>query len=165
MINKRCCPESRQRLLTAQYRLVLLLAYYIVQYMLFINILLCMNVTDTRTTDFHLFKLYIPVCPSILSNLSTFFLWSLRNQKVFIICIIENQSFSTSYDLAPSPLSRQQVDFFSQSSCVSPVELTDGRGRRGKGPNHRVYRVPECLSFRRNWVPHPLTHKRVLLPP
>ncbi len=40
-----------------------------------------------------------------------------------------------SYDLAPppppSPLSRQQVVSHSQSSCVPPVELTDGRGGEG----------------------------------
>jgi hypothetical protein len=42
---------------------------------------------------------------------------------------MENQAFSLSYDLAPPPtLSCKQVVSFSQSSCVSPVELTDGRG-------------------------------------
>jgi hypothetical protein len=40
-----------------------------------------------------------------------------------------------SYNLAPPspPPSRHQVDFFSQSSCVSPVELDDRRGGREKG--------------------------------
>ncbi len=52
--------------------------------------------------------------------------------------IIEDQTFSSSYDLAPppfpSPISRLQVVSLSQSSCVSSVELTDGeRGRRGGG--------------------------------
>jgi hypothetical protein len=46
--------------------------------------------------------------------------------------------FSPLYDLAlpPPPLPplfREQVVSRSQSSCVSPVELTDGRGRRGRG--------------------------------
>jgi hypothetical protein len=49
---------------------------------------------------------------------------------------IENQAFSSSSDLAPptSPplLSHQQIVFLSQSSCVSPFELTD-RGRGGRG--------------------------------
>ncbi len=40
-----------------------------------------------------------------------------------------------SYDLArrppPSPLSRHQVISLSQSSCVSPAELTDGEGGEG----------------------------------
>ncbi len=38
----------------------------------------------------------------------------------------------------PIPLSRQQVVSLSQSSCVLPVELTDGRGWEGVGeePNH-----------------------------
>jgi hypothetical protein len=50
-------------------------------------------------------------------------------------CIIEDQAFSPSYDwlFPPPPLSRQQVVSLSQSSCVSPVELTD---ERGKEPNH-----------------------------
>ncbi len=39
-----------------------------------------------------------------------------------------------SYDLSPRPpppLSRQPVVSLSQSSCVTPIELTDGRGGRG----------------------------------
>ncbi len=37
----------------------------------------------------------------------------------------------------PSPLSRQQVVSVSQSSCVSPVEQNDRRGRGvGEEPNH-----------------------------
>ncbi len=34
-----------------------------------------------------------------------------------------------------------------------------------EGIEHRVYRVPGFLSSRPNWVPHPLTRKRVLSPP
>jgi hypothetical protein len=50
----------------------------------------------------------------------------------------EGLAFLWSYDLSPAPpllsLSRQQVVSLSQSSCVSPVELSDGRGgRRGRG--------------------------------
>jgi hypothetical protein len=42
----------------------------------------------------------------------------------------------------PDLLSRQQVVSLSQSSCVSPVELTDGRGGEGVGeePNHSKLR-------------------------
>jgi hypothetical protein len=50
---------------------------------------------------------------------------------------MEDQAFPLSYDLAPRPapfpLSRQQAFLFSQSSCVSPVDLTDGRGGGGCG--------------------------------
>jgi hypothetical protein len=35
---------------------------------------------------------------------------------------------------------------------------------RFKWSDHRVYWVPGFLSSRPNWVPHPLTHKQVLLP-
>jgi hypothetical protein len=55
---------------------------------------------------------------------------------------LETQAFLRSYVPAPrplsSPLSRQQVVSLSQASCVSPVELTDGRGGEGVGdePNH-----------------------------
>ncbi len=49
---------------------------------------------------------------------------------------VEDQASSPSSDLAPpSPLARVQVVSLSQSSCVPPVELTDGReeGRVGGG--------------------------------
>jgi hypothetical protein len=36
-------------------------------------------------------------------------------------------------DLAPPPLSREHVVSLSPSSCVSPVELTDGEGGGGGG--------------------------------
>ncbi len=52
-----------------------------------------------------------------------------------IAWFIEGQAFLRSYDSAPkpisSPLSHQQVASLSQSSCVSPVQLTDGRGGGG----------------------------------
>ncbi len=45
--------------------------------------------------------------------------------------IYRGQGFLRSYDSAtrpsPYPLSSQQVVSLSQSSCVSPVELTDGK--------------------------------------
>jgi hypothetical protein len=49
--------------------------------------------------------------------------------------------------LLAHPLSRAQVFSLSQSSCVSPVELTDGRGREGEGeePNHTTARKPSPL--------------------
>jgi hypothetical protein len=47
-----------------------------------------------------------------------------------IECLIEDQALSPSFDLAPPPpplhIFRQQVVSHSQSSCVSPGELTDG---------------------------------------
>jgi hypothetical protein len=46
----------------------------------------------------------------------------------------------------PSPLSRQQVVFLSQFSCVSPVELTGGRGDGvGEEPNYKATRKPGLL--------------------
>jgi hypothetical protein len=43
---------------------------------------------------------------------------------------------------APSHFSRQQVASLSQSSCVSPVQLTEGREDGGSGvePNHTAAR-------------------------
>ncbi len=49
-----------------------------------------------------------------------------------IECFIEDQAFLRQYDLAlpppPLPPSRQQVVSLSKSSCVLPVELTEGGG-------------------------------------
>jgi hypothetical protein len=46
---------------------------------------------------------------------------------------------SPSYDLAPSPTSlSSQVVALCQSSCVSPVELTDGRGGGGVAKSYFV---------------------------
>jgi hypothetical protein len=49
-----------------------------------------------------------------------------------IECFIQDQAFSPLFHLAPPsplpPLYRQQAVSLSQSSCVSSVELTDGRG-------------------------------------
>ncbi len=59
--------------------------------------------------------------------------------------IIKYQAFSPSYDLGPPPPPcRQQVISHSQSSCVSPVELTDGRGGGGvrEELNHATTRKP-----------------------
>ncbi len=39
----------------------------------------------------------------------------------------------------PSPLSRQQVVSLSQSACVSPDKLTDGRGEGGGGGAAKSY--------------------------
>jgi hypothetical protein len=59
-------------------------------------------------------------------------------------CIVEDQAFSPSSDLVPSPSppsppSRQQTVFLSLSSCVSPVELTDGSGGGGEGEGAKSY--------------------------
>jgi hypothetical protein len=59
---------------------------------------------------------------------------------------IKDQAFLWSYESAPphplSPLSREQVVSLSQSSHVSPVELTDGRVGEwvGEEPNHMTTR-------------------------
>ncbi len=66
-----------------------------------------------------------------------------------------------SYDLAPppppSPHSRQQVIFLSQSSCVSPVEHTDGIGAEGVGEEPEM-RLRESLvlykPFNTLWIVH-----------
>ncbi len=60
------------------------------------------------------------------------------------------------------------------SECVHPLLNQRGGGGgygrlrvRGWGSsNSDDWRVPECLSLRRNWVlPHPLPRKRACLPP
>ncbi len=63
--------------------------------------------------------------------------------------LIEDQAFSLSYDLAtppphpPSP--RQQVFSLSLSSCMSPVELPDGRGAWKGGGRSQIIRRSESL--------------------
>jgi hypothetical protein len=60
---------------------------------------------------------------------------------------MEDQAFSPSSDMAPSlpqppSSSDSKMSLFLSSSCVSPVELTDGRDQGGGGegvgeePNH-----------------------------
>jgi hypothetical protein len=51
---------------------------------------------------------------------------------------MEDQALSLSCDWAPSlpPPPASKLPLFFQSSCVSPVELMDGRGV-GEEPNHR----------------------------
>ncbi len=76
-------------------------------------------------------------------------------------CFVEDQAFPPSYDLAPpptlSPLSGHQVVSLSQSFCVSPFELTDGRGGegvQGEDPNARqreslvFYKLVNILFYR-----------------
>jgi hypothetical protein len=56
---------------------------------------------------------------------------------------VEDQASSPSSVMTPpSSLSRVQVVSLSQSSCVSPLELTDGREEEGLGeePNHTTVR-------------------------
>jgi hypothetical protein len=64
---------------------------------------------------------------------------------------IEDQAFFWSYDwgprpppFSPSPFSNLSLSL-SQSSCVSPIHLTDGRGGRegaGEEPNHMTAKRP-----------------------
>ncbi len=69
----------------------------------------------------------------------------------------EDHAFLWSYYSAPrpppSPLSHQQVVPLSQSSSVSPVGLTDGRGGKGMGeePNHQIIRLRESLALRKSF--------------
>ncbi len=88
-------------------------------------------------------------------------------KRVPIESFLEDQAFLRSYDSAPRPppipLSRQQVISFSQSSCVSPVELTDrrgGKGVHGQEPNHKTARKPGPINHSiLSAVKVPLSHK------
>ncbi len=61
-----------------------------------------------------------------------------------IKCIIEDQTFSPSYDSAPFPsLSRLQVVSLSPSSSVSPVELDGG----GEGVEAKSYDGEKAWSY------------------
>jgi hypothetical protein len=55
---------------------------------------------------------------------------------------------------APPPLSQQQIPSLSQSSCVSPVHLTDGRGGGGEEagvePSHTTGRMKTWASINRS---------------
>jgi hypothetical protein len=73
---------------------------------------------------------------------------------------VEDQAFSPSCDLAPSPTPSPHVSKLSLflSSCVSPVELIDGR-KRGEGlgeePNQIIRRRESLVlfkSFNTLWV-------------
>jgi hypothetical protein len=56
----------------------------------------------------------------------------------------ENQAFSPLYDLAPPhPLPCQQVDSISESSGVSPTELTEGGGG-GEGGSGGGAKSSDC---------------------
>jgi hypothetical protein len=60
---------------------------------------------------------------------------------------LEDQAFLRSYDSAPRP-STEKVVSLSRSSCVPPVELTDGGVGAGSGrePNHTPARKPGLLQ-------------------
>ncbi len=70
-----------------------------------------------------------------------------------IYCNIEYEAFFPSNDFAspspsPSPVSRQQVISHSQSSCVSPVELTDGGvGGSGRGRSQIIRRRENLVLY------------------
>ncbi len=68
--------------------------------------------------------------------------------------ILMGQAPLRSYDSAPRPppfsLPDQQVVFFSQSPCVSQVELTDGEGGEGgdgEEPNHTMARSQVLYQY------------------
>jgi hypothetical protein len=95
------------------------------------------KLTNQKFTDWSLLlKNRLRVCCTVVEKV-----WErmipalLRLSPESIEWFIEDQAFLRSYDSAPrpphyllSPVSRQQVASLSQSSCVSPVELTDGKG-------------------------------------
>ncbi len=78
---------------------------------------------------------WIHCCPYYFWSTSKLWPWPLYLCTRLLIpetikWFIEDQALSTSYDSAPpppSPISRQLAVSLSESSCVSPVELTDGR--------------------------------------
>ncbi len=77
----------------------------------------------------------------------------LRRGQENVEWYIEDKAFLWSYDSAPrtppSPFSRQQVVYLSQSSCVSPVELTDERvgGGGGGWARRQIIRPRESLAL------------------
>jgi hypothetical protein len=91
-----------------------------------------------RTCVFH----FIAQSSELSSKLSPYLLP--ENIERFV----EDHAFSLSYDFAPPaplpPLCCQQVVSLSQSSCVSPVELTGGGGL-GEEPNRTAARKPGLL--------------------
>ncbi len=64
----------------------------------------------------------------------------------------ENQAFWLSYDLVPPPphppLSRHEVVSLSQSSCLSPVQLTDRRGVRRRGRSQIIWRRESLALYK-----------------
>ncbi len=63
---------------------------------------------------------------------------------------IENQAFLLSFDLAPPhppPPSHQQVVSLYQSSCVSRVELSDGRGGGGGAKSYNCEEVWSSINY------------------
>ncbi len=70
---------------------------------------------------------------------------------------IEDQTFLRPWDLAPrpthSPLSYQQVFSLSQSSCVSPIQLADGRGGAGGDGGANSYAGEKAWSSINHLIP------------
>ncbi len=63
--------------------------------------------------------------------------------------------------LLPPP-SREQVVYLSQSSCVSPVELSEGEGEGvGEEPNHTTARKPYPLKIIQYSLVLPYWTKRI----
>ncbi len=61
---------------------------------------------------------------------------------------MEDQAFLGSYDSAPRPPPPlQQIVSLSQSSCVSPVQLTEGRVGGGGGRGAESYERKEAWVF------------------
>jgi hypothetical protein len=81
-------------------------------------------------------------------------------------CCIEEQAFLSSSDLAPpsspppSPPCQQSVSI-SQSLCVSPVELTDGRGERGWRRSQIIWQW-ESLASLNHSIPSGLNQKVII---
>jgi hypothetical protein len=85
-------------------------------------------------------------------------------QAESIELFIEDQAFSPSYELSPTPpynpFSRDQVVSLSQSSYGSPIELTDRRGGEGveEEPNDTTTRkLVLYKSFNTLWLQDSIT--------
>ncbi len=94
--------------------------------------------------DFYL-PLYLPLCSKAFAT------GGLTAKS--IEWFIEDQAFLLSYDLAPPPRPPSLYSTvskrvsLSQSSCVSPVELTDGEGRRGWVGSHNSKKAWSSINY------------------
>ncbi len=83
-------------------------------------------------TESSLKNIYLQICTYIYSRPPPFITFTISCKERYVLC---------------APVTRQHVVSLSQSSYVSLVELTDGRGggRVGEEPNHTIARMPGPL--------------------
>ncbi len=72
--------------------------------------------------------------------------WSIEDQNFLRLYVW----YGSSPTPPPPTFSSQQIVSLSQSSCVSPVELTDERGERAKEPNHTSAR--KSMVLHNHWI-------------